>query len=116
LDLEKKEAYDKARKEKEVKDMEEAQKAESDEDSEELTGVRAGSQPEMPVGDWATWSLALEVGRLQESSERMETLLQSLVDQVKSGADLLELFMQGIISCGHRQWGNWRGQRRWRQS
>ena len=87
-----------------------------DEDSEEWSRVGAGNQPEIPSGKWAVWSLAWEVGRLWESLERTEALLQSLVeeraekwkserrqerlmqdfiDQVKSGMDSLELFMWG---------------------
>jgi len=70
--------------------------------------------------DQAMWSLAWEVGR-SGASERMEhcseldggrrkkirsrmeqeRLMQDLIDQVKSGADSLELFVQGTVSCGH---------------
>ena len=87
-----------------------------DGDSDEWSGVGARNQLEMSNRDRVAWSLAWEVGRLRESSERMEALLQSLVedrvekwkserrqerlmqdliDQVKSGADLLELFARG---------------------
>src|SRR5882672_6716848 len=46
-----------------------------DGDSVEWSGVGAGSQPEMSNRDKAAWSLAWEVGRLRESSERTEALL-----------------------------------------
>jgi len=91
--------------------------AESEEgNSEEWSGVRAGIQPEMLHRDHVTWSLAWEVGRLREATERTEVVLQNLADQVKLVANSLELFVQGSDSCRHGKWGNWRVQRRWRQS
>src|SRR5882672_2345579 len=87
-----------------------------DGDSVEWGGVGVENQPGMSNRDRAAWSLAWEVGKLRESSERTEALLQSLVedraekrkserrqeklmqdliDQVKSGADSLELFARG---------------------
>src|SRR5882672_10343715 len=76
----------------------------------------AGSHPEMSNQDRVAWSLAWEVGRLWELSEtteallqclvedraekrkserRQEKLMQDLIDQVKLGADSLELFARG---------------------
>jgi len=97
-----------------------------DGDSVEWSGVGAGKKPGMSNRDRAAWSLAWEVGRLRESSERTEALLQSLVedraekrkserrqeklmqdliDQVKSGADSLELFARGDRYLRMREMG-----------
>src|SRR5882672_8977997 len=99
-------------------------------DSMEWSSVGAGSQLGMSNRDRAAWSLAWEVGRLWELSERTEALLQSLVedraekwkserrqeklmqdliDQVKSGADSLELFAWGDHFLRTREMGKLEG-------
>src|SRR5882672_112804 len=80
--------------------------------SEEWSGVGAGIQPEMSHGDRVTWSLAWEVGRLREATERMELVLQDLADQVKSVADSPELFYVGgpiPVDVGNGETGGVKG-------
>ena len=55
---------------------------------EQLMGEQAGFQEEM--------------ARIWESSERMEDILQVLVDQTKASLDMMELFMWG--KCFLRTW------------
>ena len=67
---------------------------------------------EQLVGDQA--SFHEEMDRIWESSERMENILQELVNQTKASSDEMELFMQGEHFLRPRRWENWRGQRRQR--
>jgi len=67
---------------------------------EKLVGEQSGIQEELV--------------RIWESSERMEDVLQDLVDQTKASWMQWNDLCRVNIPYGSGKWENWRGRKRWR--
>jgi len=72
--------------------------------------------PEVSGMEKALWAithalriLVKEVAARWKLERRMEKLMQDLIDQVKSGADSLELFARGTGTCRCGRWENQKG-------